>query len=429
MSPRALLLLAAWASRAQEAAAGCGCDQWFEAYGGERCYNDGDHMVLKCEANNGAQCGARLSSGDALGVGVHSLTLKAIPGSGAATTFYLSTNAEGMYRPEQGGWNEIDFEILGLQAGPTTKIWTNLFTGTAEEHHEMIEVPFDVSADFHTYTIEITETEVKWLVDWKEYRTMDYTSFGDMTSAVQESRFKRFLSVWGKASYEPLGACQEFTDALGQLDDNPGPFPLLAEFAMGVPERPAKDTSKSGGGGGRRRKTSEDDEGSSTDDGEATEEDASAGESSSDADEASEQATDAESSPDDDKASGEASEPTTTISKLEKTCKNFGCVHHDDPAAECQCAPTCKSDGSCCKDYDDACGGPAAVSDAAVLPSLAPPPSRWRRCVAVAASLAASLAAISMVVRAVRRRRRCADLVEEDALLLSAVEAESSCHH
>ena len=38
-------------------------------------------VVLKCEANNGAQCGARLSSGDALGVGVHSLTLKAIPGS------------------------------------------------------------------------------------------------------------------------------------------------------------------------------------------------------------------------------------------------------------------------------------------------------------------------------------------------------------
>ncbi|CAK0828013.1 unnamed protein product [Prorocentrum cordatum] len=40
----------------------------------------------------------------------------------------------------------------------------------------------------------------------------------------------------------------------------------------------------------------------------------------------------------------------------EQTCKDYGCVDSFDPERSCQCNPDCASHGSCCEDYQEACG-------------------------------------------------------------------------
>lgn len=170
-----------------------------------------------------------MSSRKYFGPGRISVIAKAAPGPGIATTFYLSTN-NGVYdATKQNPWNEIDFEILG-QGASSGKIWTNLFTGTAVEHAQMITVPFDTSADFHTYTFDLNGGSVKWIVDGVTYRTQDINSFPDAQGAVNGYHFRAFVSLWGKTQSDYFVACPEFVNAFGRLDSNPNGLPLQASF-------------------------------------------------------------------------------------------------------------------------------------------------------------------------------------------------------
>lgn len=209
----------------------CEASGWHDAYGGERCWNDGNILNIKCEdKGSGSNCGGRVMNDAQFGIGDVAVRIKAAPGSGVVTSFYLSNNG-GMF-VEGGSWNEIDFEIMGNQANEKgTKIWTNFFTGQGVEHHGFYSVPFDVSAEDHIYTIRLNLTHVQWLVDDRPLRTSSFTEYQDMVDAVNGNSFQRFASVWGKAwSDPPLGACQEFTDGMGKMDDNPNGFPLVATF-------------------------------------------------------------------------------------------------------------------------------------------------------------------------------------------------------
>lgn len=78
-------------------------------------------------------------------------------------------------------WNELDFEFLGAFKD---RIQTNamIYTGPPVAkpvdhsvpptgHEEMIQLPFDPSADFHLYAFEWTPTSVRYLIDGKVTRT------------------------------------------------------------------------------------------------------------------------------------------------------------------------------------------------------------------------------------------------------------------
>ena len=81
-------------------------------------------MILKYTRT----CGMRLSSKPAVGKGTYSAKIKAAPGKGMNTAWYLFSY--GRFNDKSYAWNEIDVEILGQQiSGGKTKIWTNVWTG------------------------------------------------------------------------------------------------------------------------------------------------------------------------------------------------------------------------------------------------------------------------------------------------------------
>mmetsp|Transcript_119967 Transcript_119967/g.334673 ORF Transcript_119967/g.334673 Transcript_119967/m.334673 type:complete len:266 (+) Transcript_119967:11-808(+) len=208
----------------------CANGAWSDDHSPHRCHMVGRTAVVSCDGKRGADCGMRMSSTYHVGVGSHSMIIRAAPGAGVATTFYLSTN-EGLYdKFKQQPWNELDFEIMGLQASAQTRIWTNVFTGVAVEHNQMISVPFDVTAGYHNYTFNITESNVAFVVDGVAYRSMDITPFPDLVSAIQCSAFAVFASVWGKSSQDEGEGIPAFRNALGVLDRNPNLFPVFAGF-------------------------------------------------------------------------------------------------------------------------------------------------------------------------------------------------------
>jgi len=164
------------------------------------------------------------------------MEIKAAPGAGVATTFYLSNNG-GLYdKTKTHPWVELDFEIMGHMAGPQSNISTNMFTGIAVEHNQWITVPFDVTAGYHTFAFEITDTNVSWIVDGKTYRTEDITGFPDVQQSAMTSAFQEFASVWGKSSSEPFKSTPAFQEAVGLLDTNSNSFPIQAGFRRGLAE-------------------------------------------------------------------------------------------------------------------------------------------------------------------------------------------------
>merc|ERR1712113_267001 len=167
-----------------------------------------------------------------VGTGVHSMGIKAAPGAGVATTYYLSNNG-GLYdKTKTRPWVELDFEIMGHMAGPESKIWTNMFTGIAVEHNKWITVPFDVSADYHTYAFVLSETSVEWSVDGVAYRKEDLSAFFDVKSSISSGRLQEFISVWGKSLAEPGEGIPAFQAGLSKLDYNTNTFPIHAGFKI-----------------------------------------------------------------------------------------------------------------------------------------------------------------------------------------------------
>mmetsp|Transcript_103900 Transcript_103900/g.334849 ORF Transcript_103900/g.334849 Transcript_103900/m.334849 type:complete len:321 (-) Transcript_103900:460-1422(-) len=210
--------------------ADCSNAQWTQAYSPDACHMEGPTAVVKCLGKSGSQCGTRMESGSNVGIGLHTMTIKAAPGPGVVSTFYMSTNG-GLYDKScTQPWVELDFEIMGNQAGSESKIWTNMLQGTCQEHWAWITVPFDVSADYHTYAFDITTDSISWLVDGVAYRTVATDGFPDAHAAAQSSSFKEFISVWGKSSAEAGEGIPEFRNALGVLDSNTNAFPLIVDY-------------------------------------------------------------------------------------------------------------------------------------------------------------------------------------------------------
>jgi endo-1,3-1,4-beta-glycanase ExoK len=59
-------------------------------------------------------------------------------------------------------WDEVDIEILGNH---TTQMQCNYYANGVGGHEYMVNLGFDVSADFHTYGFEWQSSYIKWYVD------------------------------------------------------------------------------------------------------------------------------------------------------------------------------------------------------------------------------------------------------------------------
>lgn len=227
--PRRFLTLLALAA---VASADCSNDAWTDDYSADRCYLSGPQAVVACN-KKGPECGMRMSATFRVGRGVHSMSIKAAPGSGVASTFYLSNY--GGVLDQNKPRVEMEFAVMGKSAGTqSTKIWTDMWTGVAVEHSKWITVPFDATAAFHNYSYDISDTSLAWVVDGVTYRKEDLAAFPDVLTAIQSSSFQEFASVWGQDSEKIRGGkLQGFSAALGSLDENSNPFPVHASFQRG----------------------------------------------------------------------------------------------------------------------------------------------------------------------------------------------------
>mmetsp|Transcript_41107 Transcript_41107/g.106318 ORF Transcript_41107/g.106318 Transcript_41107/m.106318 type:complete len:318 (-) Transcript_41107:56-1009(-) len=221
------------AAMESRAATSCSNAVWTVAYSEDHCRKEDGALVIACNAPVGNQCGTRLSSSKTVGPGVTSMGIKAAPGAGVATTFYLSNNG-GMYDKEKRHpWVEIDYEIMGHMAGPGgSKIWTNLFTGVAIEHNAWITVPFDVTAAYHEYGFVLSDTHVGYTVDGVVYRKVDISGFPDVKASISGRRLQPFISVWGKSSKDEGEGIPEFQEGLSKLDKNANRFPIYAGYML-----------------------------------------------------------------------------------------------------------------------------------------------------------------------------------------------------
>lgn len=100
------------------------------------------------------------------GYGTYTVVMKAAASSGIVSSFFLYTG-ESDGNPH----NEIDIEILGKDP---TKMQTNYYAGDEDEGHEtMVNLGFDASKAFHTYTIIWMPEVIEWYVDGTLRHTED----------------------------------------------------------------------------------------------------------------------------------------------------------------------------------------------------------------------------------------------------------------
>jgi len=213
----------------------CNAGGWAVAYSAQRCHMSNGVRRISCDGPSMHQCGTRLSAPhNFVGRGYHSVRIKAAPGPGVVTTFYLSNNG-GLYdKTKTHPWVELDFEIMGNMAGPggQSRIWTNMFTGIAVEHNQWIIVPFDVTQDYHEYGFDLGDNSISFKVDGVAYRTTDIQNYDDVRASIWSTNFQEFVSVWGQSSQDPGEGVPDFQNAMGLLDANPYGFPRYAEVIM-----------------------------------------------------------------------------------------------------------------------------------------------------------------------------------------------------
>eukprot|EP00483_Globobulimina_turgida_P010907 UN10928 len=211
-------LLVITATQAQS----CSGNGWSVNYNGNECSLSGGEYTISCpDKNNLQSCGSRLDNSARIGAGHYTAQIRAAPGDGTDTDWYLFTY--GQNNDKNKPWNEIDIEILGNQInGGTTKLWTNVWSGQGTQHGEYVTLNFDASAAYHTYEIQVEPSPsatIYWIIDGQVKRYFYYGGYSDIVSTVNNKNFQMELSLWGgDGSWSGMGA----------LSGNTNKFPIHA---------------------------------------------------------------------------------------------------------------------------------------------------------------------------------------------------------
>lgn len=202
--------------------ASCADNTWKIAYSGGNCVKSGGVYKIKCQNNwNPGVCGMRLDGKARIGKGTYTAKIKAAPGAGLNTAFYLFTY--GRNNDKSRPWNEIDIELLGKQIyGGKTRLWTNVWTGHYVQHGKFVTLNFDASKGYHTYQIKIDGSKIYFRVDGSTKRSFKYTGFSDLKSTINNKNFQAEMVLWG--------ANDNSWPDMGGMYNNGNKFPLYAYF-------------------------------------------------------------------------------------------------------------------------------------------------------------------------------------------------------
>ncbi len=132
--------------------------------------------------------GAELRTFSSYLYGRFEVNYKAAGGAGQTSTFftYHELGSGGI-----GDWNELDIEMLGRYADD---IQFNAITPGQVNHVHHQWLPFDPTADFHTYAIEWTPEYVAWFVDGGEV----YRQTGAHVATLNKAQ-KIMMNIWPPA--------------------------------------------------------------------------------------------------------------------------------------------------------------------------------------------------------------------------------------
>lgn len=128
-------------------------------------FSNGDlELIIDLSPNPAADkypySGGEIRTKKTYGYGRYTCVMKAIKNDGVVSSFFTYTG------PWDGDpWDEIDFEVLGKD---TTKVQLNYYRNGKGGHEKMIDLGFDASEDFHTYTFDWLPGKIIWYVDGKE---------------------------------------------------------------------------------------------------------------------------------------------------------------------------------------------------------------------------------------------------------------------
>lgn len=94
--------------------------------------------------------------------GYYEARIKAAKGDGLVTSFFTYCGVYGT--PTH---HEIDIEFLGKDS---RAVQLNYYVEGRGNHEQMIDLPFDASADFHNYGFAWTDSSLAWYVDGRQVR-------------------------------------------------------------------------------------------------------------------------------------------------------------------------------------------------------------------------------------------------------------------
>lgn len=89
--------------------------------------------------------------------------------------------------------NEIDFEFVWRRQAKQTIVQTNYFTNGRKEKKRDIYQKFEVSEQFHVYSMKWTSTSVTWFIDGDMVR---YVNDGSTPIIKNSGPLKIFLNFW-----------------------------------------------------------------------------------------------------------------------------------------------------------------------------------------------------------------------------------------
>ena len=123
--------------------------------------------VMKLELNNTPAPGKYYSCAEyqtkkEYGYGIYSARIKAARAEDGVVTGFFVHHGTCWGCPDH---DEIDFEFLGKDP---TQVQLNYFAngiGINGEHEKIIELGFDASSDYHTYTFDWRDYGILWFVD------------------------------------------------------------------------------------------------------------------------------------------------------------------------------------------------------------------------------------------------------------------------
>ncbi|CAH9125726.1 unnamed protein product [Cuscuta epithymum] len=123
---------------------------------------DGRSRSLKLDRHSGSV----MSSNYTFLFGQFDMQIKLIPGNSAGTVvaFYLATE-------QFANRDELDFEFLGNEEGKPYILQTNVYTNGSGSREQRVNLWFDPTKDFHTYSIFWNFYQVVFLVDRIPIRT------------------------------------------------------------------------------------------------------------------------------------------------------------------------------------------------------------------------------------------------------------------